>query len=421
MERAVPPSEQEPSGGNFGKLSIDAIFTPEFIADPYPTYDFLRANSPVLNVPDTNMWLLTRYADIQSILRDKRLGHPPDASLDPDQERERIKANLSVRLLTEMMLTADPPDHTRLRSLVVKAFNAKRVEAMRPRIRRQANRLIDKITQGQNGGDLVSLFNHALPVLVICEILGIPESDWGMFMENNRVNGRLLDPTPMSEEEQAQSNDSSQMSLDYFEVLFAERRRNPQDDLLTELVLSETEHGKLTSTELVANVVLLFGAGHETTVNLLGNTLLALHKYPDQWQLLKEHPKLMPNAVEEFLRYDSSVQLTGRGTFEAIELDGHTIPKGATVLTLIGAGNRDPEQFDAPNQLDVRRADVKPLSFGGGIHYCLGAQLARIEAVEALNVLFNRLPNLRLENADTPEWKPTITLRGPKTLPVNWD
>ena len=421
MQKEVSAEAQGQSNQGPLKLSLDTIFSPELIANPYPGYDLLRSQAPVFNVPDTHIWLLSRYADIQMILRDKRLGHPPDPSLDQEAERQRRKDNIAARMLSEMMLVSDPPDHTRLRSLVVKAFNAKRVEAMRERIRLQANKLIDAMVQGRSSGDLVNLFNHALPVLVICEILGIPKSDWDMFMDTSQVNGRILDPTPMSAEEQAHSNQSSQKSLDYFQALFAERKRHPQDDLLTELVVSETEFGKLSGTELVANVVLLFGAGHETTVNLLGNALLALDQYPDQRQQLQAHPELMPAAVEEFLRYDSSVQITGRGTFEAIELDGHLIPKGDQVLTLLGAGHRDPAQFENPNQLDITRKDVKLLAFGGGIHYCLGAQLARIEAVEALNVLFERLPRLRLVETEPPIWKETITLRGVKTLPVRWD
>jgi cytochrome P450 len=212
------------------------------------------------------------------------------------------------------------------------------------------------------------------------------------------------------------------MAQMYFQQLFELRRRNPADDLTTQLVQAEEDGNKLTNEELTANIILLFGAGHETTVNLIGNGLLALHRNPDQLALLKARPELMVGAIEEFLRYDSSVQMTGRVTLEDIDdLGGKSIPKGETVLCLLGSANRDPAVYpDRPDRLDITRPNVKPLSFGGGIHFCLGAQLARIEAEIAIATLLRRLPDLRIDDVETPEWRPTFVLRGLKQLPASW-
>jgi len=403
---------------NSSGLSLEAIFTPEIIADPYPLYHELRRSSPILELPDANMVVLTRYRDIQALLRDKRLGHAEESMMTPEQ-RAQISANIALGNLRRTMLLRNPPDHTRLRGLVVKAFDARRVEAMRVRIRQIASDLVDRF-QEAGGGDLVSLFTHPLPVIVICDMLGVPEEDQAEFVKGSRVRGRIIDPTPMSESELAEANASVTESQAYFLALCDERRRQPQDDLITALVESETEHGRLSPEELTSNIALLFAAGHETTVNLMGNALLALYRNREQLNLLRARMDLMPQAVEEFLRYDSSVQLTGREALEDAEIGGVALPRGRSVLALLGAGNRDPEVFPDPDRLDITREKVKPLSFGGGIHLCLGAQLARIEAAEALKVLFERLPDLELENVDQPEWKQTITLRGQKRIPASW-
>jgi len=398
--------------------SIESIFTPEMIADPYPTYKRLREDAPVLELPDNNLTIVTRYADVQQVLRDKRMGHDNFAGLSAEEMDAQL-ANPAVDNLNNTMLLMNPPDHSRLRSLVVRAFDARRVEAMRVRIRQIANDLIDKFIQNKQG-DLKTLLTHPLPVIVICDMLGIPKADQAEFTKGTRISGRLIDPTPMSDQELAAANQSTLESRAYFEDLCNQRRAQPQDDLTTALVQSESEQGKLSQNELTANISLLFAAGHETTVNLMGNALLALFRHPDQLNLLRDKPELMPNAVEEFLRYDSSVQLSGRHALRDADVAGVNIPKGRMVLTLLGAANRDPLAYDNPNQLDIRREKNKPLSFGGGIHLCLGAQLARIETAETLNILLQRLPNLALTNLDTPSWKQTITLRGLDQLPATW-
>ena len=244
--------------------------------------------------------------------------------------------------------------------------------------------------------DLIADFAYRLPVTVICDMLGIPEGDREIFHASSRTGGRLLDLAPLSPAEIQQQNAFNLSMADYFQQLFELRRHQPGDDLTTHLVQAEEAGDKLTNEELTANIILLFGAGHETTVNLIGNGLLALHRNPDQLRLLRDDPSLAPNAVEELLRYDSSVQVTGRTTLEDVdEIGGIPLAKGQSVVCLLGSANRDPAVYADPDKLDIRRTDIRPLSFGGGIHYCVGAQLARLEGEIAINTLLRRLPSLR--------------------------
>jgi cytochrome P450 len=210
------------------------------------------------------------------------------------------------------------------------------------------------------------------------------------------------------------------MQAEYFRSLFELRRRQPGEDLTSQLVQAEEEGSKLSNEELTANIILLFGAGHETTVNLIGNGLLALARNPDQLRLLQSKPLLIVNAIEELLRYDSSVQLTGRTALEDVEVGGTQVAKGESVLCLLGAANRDPSVYPDPDRLDITRANIRPLSFGGGIHFCLGAQLARIEGEVAISTLLRRFPNLKLDNPGNPDWRQTFVLRGLNRLPASW-
>jgi cytochrome P450 len=242
-----------------------------------------------------------------------------------------------------------------------------------------------------------------------------------IFFKRERTGGRLLDPVPLSRAEIDEANAAHANSEAYFQRLFDLRRREPGDDLTTQLVQAEEAGSKLSNEELTANIILLFGAGHETTVNLIGNALLALHRNPDQLELLKSNLSLMPNAIEEFLRYDSSVQLTYHVAMEDVEIGGVKIPQGDNVMCLLGSANHDPAVYpDHPDRLDITRPNVRPLSFGGGIHFCLGAQLARLEAEVALTTLLRRIPNLRIDDVENPKWRPTFVLRGLKELPASW-
>jgi cytochrome P450 len=392
---------------------------PEFIRDPYPSYERLRSTDP-MHVTAFGAFVASRHAEVSLVLRDKRFGKD---FVDRTMRRygPQIMEEPVFRSMSHWMLQQDPPDHTRLRGLVVKAFTARRVEDMRPRIQRIVDDTLDAIA-GQGHMDLIEDFAFRLPVTIICDMLGIPEEHREAFYKSSRDGGRLLDPVPLSPAEIEQANAGHLMAKMYFQQLFELRRSNPGEDLTSQLVHAEEDGSKLSNEELTANIILLFGAGHETTVNLIGNGLLALYRNPDQLALLKSKPELITNAIEEFLRYDSSVQLTGRVTLEDIDdLGGKKIPKGESVLCLLGSANRDPAVYpDRPERLDITRPNVRPLSFGGGIHFCLGAQLARLEAEVAIMSLLRRLPDLRLDDAENPEWRPTFVLRGLKRLPASW-
>ena len=390
---------------------------PAFIADPYPFYHRLRETAPVFKTP-MGFWLLSRYEDIALSLRDRRFGKDFAGNIQRKYGADRMKEP-AIANLSHTMLVVDPPDHTRLRSLVTKAFTARRVADMRERIRRLVDEQLDRVAD-KGEMDVIRDIAHRLPVIVICDMLGIPEDHRAAFLAGSNVSGRILDPVPMSREELEQANTGTQMGNAYFDQLCDLRRREPQDDLTTELVRAEEAGDRLTAEELRSNIGLLFGAGHETTTNLIGNGLLALHRHRDQWERLKADPALIPNAIEELLRFDSSVQMTGRATMTEVEIGGVTLPAGESVVQLLGAANRDPAQYADPDRLDVGRENIRPMSFGGGIHHCLGAQLARLEGELVFTALIERFPNLELPQKENPDWRRSFTLRGLNKLPAVW-
>jgi cytochrome P450 len=398
----------------------EPLFNPmsrDVIANPYPHYHRLRTLEPVHRSP-LGFFVVSRHTDVNFVLRDKRFGKD-FAGRMTRRFGPQVLDEPVYRSMSRWMLQMDPPDHTRLRGLVVKAFTARRVEDMRPRIQEIVDRTLDRVEpRGQM--DLIADFALRLPVTVICDMLGIPAEDHEMIFAGAGGGARLLDPVPLSRAEIDQANADNLASETYFHSLFELRRRQPGDDLTTQLVQAEEEGHKLTNEELTANVILLFGAGHETTVNLIGNGLLALHRNPDQLWLLKEDPTRTANAIEELLRYDSSVQLTGRTALEDVSVGGVDVAKGESVLCLLGAANRDPAVYPDPDRLDVTRSNVRPMSFGGGIHFCLGAQLARIEGEIAIATLLRRLPTLRLDDVEHPDWRQTFVLRGLNKLPAKW-
>ena len=389
--------------------------SPEVIRDPYPHYHRLRTRDPVHRSP-FGFFVVSRHADVAFVLRDKRFGKDFVGRMVRRHGKEVMDEPV-YRSMRHWMLQQDPPDHTRLRGLVVRAFTARRVEDMRPRIQQIVDATIDRLLL-QGRIDLIADFAFRLPVTVICEMLGIPREHHEMFLSGARSGGRLLDPVPLSRAEIDEANASNLASAEYFRSLFELRRRQPGDDLTTQLVQAEEEGSKLSNEELTANVILLFGAGHETTVNLIGNGLLALYRNGDQLRLLRANPSLIGNAIEEFLRYDSSVQLTGRVALEDTEIGGVKVAKGEGVLCLLGAANRDPAAYRDPDRLDIERPNIRPMSFGGGIHFCLGAQLARIEAEVAIATLLSRIPGLMLDDLQHPAWRPTFVLRGLARLPA---
>ena len=392
-------------------------FSPEFLRNPYPSFELLRENQPLMKTP-LGFWVASRYADVQMILKDRRFGKGFEERMKM-RNGDDVFDNPVYANMRTWMLVQDPPDNSRLRGLVSKAFTARRIEGLRPQIQTLVDELLDRVAP-RGRMDFIRDFAYPLPVNVICDMLGIPPEDRSHFEFGSKISGRLIDPTPVSAEELQEIGNGFARQEAYFRDLFARRRAEPQDDLTTVLVQAEEAGERLTEAELVGNVILLFGAGHETTVNLLGNGLLALLQNPDQYARLRNNPDLVPGAIEEMLRFDSSVQMTGRTALEDVEVNGITIPKGDHIINLLGSANRDGAAFDAPESFRVDRKDVRPMSFGGGIHFCLGAQLARVEADIAFRSLLARLPDLRLEKPDEPDWRPTFTLRGLTGLPIAW-
>jgi cytochrome P450 len=393
---------------------------PAFLADPYPAFRRMHAAAPVWKAP-IGRWFVTGYDDTSLILKDRRFGKD---YTDPEALTRRFGATAmqepAVVELMHMMLMRDPPDHTRLRGLVTKAFTARRVDALRGRIQALTDRLLDKALR-EGRMDLIHDLAFPLPVLVICELLGIPEEHRSHFVSRSASGGALLNPITPTRAELDAANAGTEQTGRYFEALFERRRRTPGDDLISQLVHAEEDGDRLSTADLRANVALLFAAGHETTVNLIGNGMLSFLRHPEQWEMLRHDPALIPNAIEEVLRYESPVQAVSRTVAEPVELSGVPLGRGEIVVTLIGAANRDPDVFTNPDRLDVTRKDLKPLSFGGGIHFCLGAQLARIEAAIVFETILRRLPNMRLLEADHPQWRSSFTLRGLASLPVAWD
>ncbi|MGY3503927.1 cytochrome P450 [Bradyrhizobium sp. USDA 4471] len=314
-------------------------FSPAFLQDPYSHYARLRAFDPV-HLARFGAYVISRHADVGFVLRDRRFGKD-------FIERSRrhygpeIMAETLFDHMSRTMLLSDPPQHERLRGLVVKAFTARRVEAMRPRIQQVVDYAIDAVLD-VGKMDLVADFAHHPPVAIICDMLGIPEEDRTLFHACSEDSVKILESAPFTPEELATANGRVQTVRSYFERLYEQRRRCPGDDLTTQLMQSEESGSKLTNEELTASIMLLFVAGHETTINLIGNGLLALHRNPQQLALLRDRPDLIGSAVDEFLRYEPSIQFTGRVALEDVEdLHGKTIPKGANVLCLLASANRD--------------------------------------------------------------------------------
>jgi cytochrome P450 PksS len=396
------------------------IVSAEFKADPFPFLARLRASEPVYRttLPDkTVVWLLTRYDDVAALLRDERFTKSRRSALTEDQLRKLPWMPSMFRPLERNMLDLDPPDHTRLRSLVHKAFTPSLVEQMRSRTQAIADELLDCVV-ATGEMDLIKDFALPLPMTIITEILGVPAKDHNKFHRWSQAVVSLSSPNPT-----LSVLPGVWKFIRYLRQFFKLRRRDPQNDLVTALIKAEEAGDKLNEDELLAMVFLLLIAGHETTVNLIGNGTLALLENPNQMRKLRDEPSLIKPAVEELLRYTSPVLMTTeRYARESAMIHDVMIPQGEMMLGVLGSANRDETVFDNPNELQITREPNRHLSFGQGIHFCLGAPLARMEAQIAFTTLLRRLPELRLKNPPLSlRWRPSIFLRGLAALPVNFE
>ena len=376
----------------------------EVLANPYPTYQRLRERDPVHRMRLVDAWVLTRYDDVQAVLQDHRRFSNQEAGAG---DREYTK--------DRSMLDLDPPDHTRLRSLVSKAFTPRSVAALGPRIEKIVEELLDEV-EGEDRFDLIDSFAFPLPIIVIAEMLGVPAEDLDRFKDWSNDIVLSLEPI-LTREQRDRFRRSEQELYEYFEGIIAKRRQDPQDDLVSALIAGEEEGDRLSHGELLATLLLLLVAGNKTTRNLIGNGMLALLRNPDALQRLWGQRDLIEPAIDELLRYDSPVQLDGRTALEDVEIGGKLVRSGQQVVCVVGAANRDPAAFSDPDRLNIGRQEKSHISFGRGIHYCLGASLATLEGRIAFEGLLERFSSIRL--AAEPQQRKQVVLRGVEDLIVD--
>ncbi|MDH3705844.1 MAG: cytochrome P450 [Acidimicrobiia bacterium] len=404
-----------------GAALAEIFLTPEGYADPYSRYAVLHERAPVVPGGEGGL-VLARYDDCQAVLRDNRLGKDfdpargvPGASMsDPEVVafRQRVAEQQADRPLS--MLAANPPDHTRIRGLVSRAFTPRRVERLREHIVELADERFDRMAE-LGSFDLLEELGFPLPVSVIGELVGVPRADWPRFRQLVTTTAASLEFTSSLAELEA-AEVAGQEMWDYFEHLVAEKRRHRADDLLSAMIEASDQGDQLSEGEAIIQAMLMFAAGFETTTNVIGNGVVALLQRPAEQHRLWADPDLVPSAVEEMLRFDSPVQLDARSVFEPVEVAGVELEAGARVVTLLGAANRDPSRFSDPDRFDVGRDEGPPLSFASGIHYCLGANLARAEVQVVLAGLIRRFSHIELTGELV--HRNRITLRGYRAVPV---
>ncbi|MXV91630.1 MAG: cytochrome P450 [Acidimicrobiia bacterium] len=387
------------------------VTDPGVIADPYPLLRELRETSPVHKLGFADYWILSRFEDCRAVLRDQRLGKPGAGDLVPSLRGAPTRDAGGDR----SMLFLNPPDHTRIRALVSRAFTPRRVEQLRASIETMTAELLDDLAAG-GGDDLMARLAFPLPANVISELVGIPRSERDWLRPLILDLAATLEPGRGAEDAE-RARVSRDKVRDYLADLIDRRRAEPADDLLSGMIAAADGTDRLTQGEMVMSVILIYGAGFETTTNLIGNMVLTLLRNPDQFARLRADRSLVPATVEEVLRYEPPVQVDSRYAFEDVEVAGHVVQKGFVVMTLLGAANRDPAVIEDPDRFDVGRSEIPLLSFSSGIHYCLGASLARLEAQVVLAGLLDRFSTWTLLE-ESPPWKPRLTLRGLARLPV---
>ncbi|MGO9978592.1 MAG: cytochrome P450 [Candidatus Sulfotelmatobacter sp.] len=396
------------------------LFSDEILQDPYPTYARLHEEGPLHYVDVGSkwaVWSVFSHAECSSIAKDPRLSakRAKQMLLPLPLSRQSEFSELS-RMLSLWLIFMDPPEHTRLRKLLNKGFSAAAVEGLRP----QAEAIVDQMLKPLQHGsevELMSEFANPMPVRIISELLGVPQALHGTFVNASRAIAVFRGNPNRTVEEARAAQDALVELTEFFRKTVAERRRNKGSDLISLLIDIEEEGEVLTEEELYAQCIALLFAGHETTRNLIGNGMYTLLQHPQETAELRERPEMIRSTVEELLRYESPVQFTARVLKEDIEVCGQQIRKGWTVLCMLGAANRDPKQFKEPNQLDLKRLNNQHLAFSAGLHFCIGAQLARLEGQIALLNLVQRFPEMKL-TGPRPEWASTFGFRGLKSLPV---
>lgn len=397
-------------------------FDPEHKRDPFPFYAHARRETPVFFSPILNMWVVTRHADILTVLREPGIFSSMNIIESPTPPPPEVVAILSQGIpLVPALINNDPPSHTRIRNLCNKAFSPQRVAKMEPRIRELANALVDGFVH-EGRADLVEHFASPLPQTVIADIVGVPRSDTKKFVRlATEFAALIFEPLPL--DVQIQFAHGAVAFQAYNAEMIAQRRSNPQDDLMSDLVHAQVEgEVPLTDWEIVSVVSTLLIAGHMTITDLIGNTLLVLTRYPEYQQALSTNPELTPAIIEEVLRVESPSPGLPRLCIQDFSLNGVTIPKGAKVFLAYTSANRDETVFPNPEQFEIDRPNLsKHLAFGRGTHFCIGAPLGRLEGCIALEVLTQRLPNLRLAPDQTIDFSLNITFRGPEKLVMEWD
>ncbi|HEU4326778.1 MAG TPA: cytochrome P450 [Roseiflexaceae bacterium] len=397
-----------------------SIFPPTFFQNPYPFYAQLRAAGPVVPLPDGRV-LITSHRHASAALADRRL------RVKKLWGEEQGISGPTATADRRMMVNLDPPDHTRLRGLVSRVFTPRYIAALEPQIQRIADGLIDTALQ-HTSFDLIESLAYPLPITVIAAMLGLPAEDhdqfrrWAQQVVYAIIQARMAPSADQVPRDVLAEADTVMTALrEYLSVRAAERAAAPRDDLLSALVAVRDQNDRLSDDELISMCLLLIIAGHETTMNLIGNGVLALLTHPDQLALLRAQPELIDSAVSELLRFDSPAQIALREIPEPISLEEVELRAGSEALILLGSAHRDPARYEDPDRLDIRRAQIDPLMFGAGIHYCLGAHLARLETRVAIGTLLRRAPALALApglDPDALEWNPTLILRGLVRLPV---
>ncbi len=416
LSMPTPPPSDDSFPQNGDPMQFSDFATSSFFENPYPLYERGRNEGQFVTLAPGILWS-GHHSIVRQLVDDRRMGRrylPYIAAVYGDN----AVTQPVFQALSRMFFLMNPPAHTRPRNLLTKAFNARQIESMRQLVQETANRLIDAFPAHEESIDLVQAYTLPLPAQIICGLLGLPlhtavELGAAAAQLSYAFESGMLDPATLSA-----TNAATEELERFFSKVVDERRAHPGDDLISLLIAAEENGNALNHSEIVSNVILLFFAGHETTSNMLSNALIALYRHPDELDRLKANPSLMPQAMIECLRYDGSVQVAPRVALEDVDIDGVALPRDTVLFLSLGAANRDPARFQEPDKLIIDRpdADSRSLTFGGGVHYCLGARLALLELEIAMQTLLERFPHLRLTNLDELRWQPRGVVRGVESL-----